>query len=113
MAVTMIEVVNEIRRLAKEGGFIGHVSKDSVDTMTDSEIMISMRKCSNEQCHCELVDQESLKKLMGLSHCINDFMCRFLNVKEAFSYISESFNDGHYQPIVFEDEEDGFHHEGS
>jgi len=104
MAVTMIEVANAIRDIVREDGTIGHVLKDNIDTLTDSEILVSMRKCSDPNCHCELVDQESLKKLMSLSHCITDFMCRFLNVREAFSYISDFENDGHYKPIVFDED---------
>jgi hypothetical protein len=109
MSVTNIEVCNAIRELIREHGTIGHLSKNNIDTMTDSEILVSMRKCSDLNCHCELVDQESLKKLMNLSHCITDFMCRFLNVREALSFISPYDNEGHYKPIIFEEEEDFSH----
>jgi hypothetical protein len=111
MSVTNIEVCNEVRRLAQEGGFIGHVTKDTVDTMSDSEILAGMGKCSDHKCDCELVEKNIIKKLMRLSHCINDFMCRFLNVREALSFISPYDNEGHYKPIIFEEEEDFSHSE--
>jgi len=57
MAVTIIEVANEVRRLAQEGGFIGHVTRVISDRIILGwDIILWSRSCKSIERLVKTVD---------------------------------------------------------
>lgn len=76
--------VREVLKTHKDFA-MGHVRKKTVKGMTPLEMSVSLRKCGDPDCHCEVIVKDQFDLLLKNSDSPAEFLNRLWMSREANS----------------------------